>query len=176
MDRHLQRAHDALQHAAGRLTLEQLTVRPAPGAWTIAQILEHLSRAFSGTAEGARRVVAKDQPTARSVDLRAGVRIFLVVECGYLPSGRQAPKSTLPVGVDPAEALPQAIDNLRAMDAALEAAAATFGARVRLMDHPILGPLSARQWRRFHWIHTRHHVRQIVSRVGDSSASLGLPP
>jgi hypothetical protein len=50
------------------------------------------------------------------------------------------------------------------MDLALDGAAARFGARVKLMNHPIIGPLSVRQWRRFHWVHTRHHVRQIIAR------------
>ena len=168
MDPDLQRAHDALQQSAGRLTIDQLTVRPGPGSWTIAQILEHLSRAFSGTAEGARRVLANGHPTARALDVRARLRIFVVVDCGYLPTGRKAPKVTLPVGADPATVLWETMESLRLMDEALEVAAAAFGDRVKLMDHPILGPLSTRQWRRFHWIHTRHHVRQIVARVGET--------
>ena len=170
MDQHLQRASEALWLAAGTLTIDRLTARPSSDKWTIAQILEHLSRAFAGTAEGARRVLAKGHPTARALDAGARLRIFVVVECGYLPTGRKAPNMTLPVGADPATVLSDAIDNLRRMDAALHETARVFGAGVKLMDHPILGPLSTRQWRRFHWIHTRHHVRQIVARAGQSSA------
>ena len=36
-----------------------------------------------------------------------------------------------------------------------------YGARVKVLDHPVLGPLTAKQWRKFHLIHGRHHVRQI---------------
>lgn len=171
MDRHLQRAHNALRRCAGGLTLEQLTARP-PGKWTIAEIIEHLALAFSGTAVGARRVTSaggttlqRRSPQAPRPDLLRSLRAFVVVECGYLPAGRDAPKTVIPVGIDPATALSIATDNLRDMDAALEAAEARFGARVKLMDHPIIGPLSTRQWRRFHWVHTRHHVRQIVART-----------
>jgi hypothetical protein len=85
--------------------------------------------------------------------------------CGYLPSGIQSPKMVLPVGIDPATALSVATENLRQMDRALADAAERFGTRSKLMNHPIIGSLSVRQWRRFHWVHTRHHVRQIVYRA-----------
>jgi hypothetical protein len=87
-----------------------------------------------------------------------------VVECGYLPTGIQAPKMVVPVGIDPATAVPVALSSLRQMDLALDEAAERFGPRVGLMNHPIIGPLSVRQWRRFHWVHTRHHLRQIAAR------------
>ena len=164
MDRYLQRAHDALQQATDGLSFEHLTARSIEGKWTIAEIVEHLSRAFSGTAEGVRRVLVKGNPTSRPADLRGRVRTFVVVQCGYLPTGRKAPKMTTPVGADPATIVAMALDHLRQMDEALSAAAAAFGDRVKLMDHPILGPLSTRHWRKFHWIHTRHHVRQINER------------
>jgi hypothetical protein len=36
-----------------------------------------------------------------------------------------------------------------------------FGAHRKLLDHPILGPLTAAQWRKFHLVHGLHHVKQI---------------
>jgi hypothetical protein len=38
-----------------------------------------------------------------------------------------------------------------------------FGSRRKLLDHPILGPLTAAQWRKFHLVHGLHHVKQIRS-------------
>ncbi len=164
MDRHLQRAHDALQQAAGTLTLDQLSARP-PGKWTIAEILEHLSKTFYYTTAGAEKTLAAGTPTARPASLRKRARQFIVIDCGYLPTGIEAPKLVVPVGIDPATALPEATDNLRQMDAALDKAAARFGANVKLMNHPIVGALSVRQWRKLHWVHTRHHLRQIRKRI-----------
>lgn len=163
MDRHLQRTHDALQQCTGRLTLEQLTARQ-PGKWSIAEILEHLSRAYSHTTSGAQRALTRGGSVARRADLASRLRAFVVVECGYLPTGIEAPKMVVPVGIDPATAVPVALGSLRQMDLALDEAAERFGPRVRLMNHPIIGPLSVRQWRRFHWVHTHHHIRQIVVR------------
>jgi len=50
---------------------------------------------------------------------------------------------------------------LMAMDAAITRCEERFGASPRLMDHPVLGPLTAQQWRKFHWVHGRHHVKQL---------------
>jgi hypothetical protein len=36
-----------------------------------------------------------------------------------------------------------------------------FGTRSRLLDHPILGPLTGSEWRKFHLIHGRHHIKQL---------------
>jgi hypothetical protein len=41
---------------------------------------------------------------------------------------------------------------------------ARLGSWRKLLDHPVLGPLTAREWREFHWIHGRHHVKQILER------------
>ena len=163
MNRFLQRSHDALQECASRLTLGQLTARP-PGKWTIAEILEHLSRAYSHTTAGARKAIAAQKPLSRPVGFGARLRAVVVVECGYLPTGVESPKMVVPVGIDPATALTESTDALRDMDLALAEAGGRFGLHTSVMNHPIIGPLSIRQWRKFHWVHTRHHVRQIVAR------------
>jgi len=36
-----------------------------------------------------------------------------------------------------------------------------FGSSSKLLDHPILGPLTGAEWRKFHLVHGRHHVKQI---------------
>jgi hypothetical protein len=50
---------------------------------------------------------------------------------------------------------------IAAMDEIIAQCEARFGKRTLLLDHPVLGPLTARQWRKFHWIHGRHHLKQI---------------
>ena len=47
------------------------------------------------------------------------------------------------------------------MDKLIAQCEAQYGARNKVLDHPILGPLTARQWRKFHWVHGRHHMKQI---------------
>jgi hypothetical protein len=49
---------------------------------------------------------------------------------------------------------------IAAMDEIIARCEARFGS-AKLLDHPILGPLTGPQWRKFHLIHGRHHVKQI---------------
>ena len=48
------------------------------------------------------------------------------------------------------------------MDAIIGQCEALFGPRVHVLDHPILGPLSASQWRKLHLVHGQHHLKQLL--------------
>ena len=50
------------------------------------------------------------------------------------------------------------------MDEAIAQCEQRYGSRAMVLDHPVLGPLTARQWRKFHLAHGRHHVKQIRER------------
>ena len=70
---------------------------------------------------------------------------------------------TVPGGLSGEEALALARRTLQELDAAAARCAERFGAGVRVANHPILGGFTVGQWRRFHWVHTRHHMRQILA-------------
>jgi hypothetical protein len=64
---------------------------------------------------------------------------------------------------------PSASTEFDAAVKSLAAAAEAFEAKAARpceawIDHPLLGPMSGAQWRRFHVIHARHHFR-IVERA-----------
>ena len=88
-------------------------------------------------------------------------RTMVVVGCGYLPQGRKAPENAVPCGLTPEQVLAEITQKIVAMDAAISHAEQRFGSNVALLDHPILGPLRAQQWRKFHWVHGRHHLKQL---------------
>jgi len=67
-----------------------------------------------------------------------------------------------PQGMAPETVLETLRLHLAAADDALSRCEARFGAGVKIANHPFLGPLTARQWRTFHWVHARHHMKQIV--------------
>jgi hypothetical protein len=48
------------------------------------------------------------------------------------------------------------------MDGLITQCETRFGRSTRILDHPVLGPLTARQWRKFHLAHAQHHVKQIL--------------
>ena len=136
-----------------------------PGKWSCAQIFEHLHLSYTATTEGTLNAMQEGKPLGGRPTLRHRISTFYVAELGLLPSGRKAPQHTIPKDGAGVESLRQFNDALVAMDATLADAEKRFGSRVKLLDHPILGPLTAREWRRFHRTHARHHLKQIAERV-----------
>jgi hypothetical protein len=93
---------------------------------------------------------------------------LVVVNLGYLPRGRKAPERAVPRGMSPEEAQQAIMPELQRMLSGLDDCERRFGARTKILDHPLLGPLTADEWRKFHWIHGRHHARQIRERIEKS--------
>jgi hypothetical protein len=81
---------------------------------------------------------------------------------GYLPAGRKSPAVAEPRGLPTEQVRNEIGAKLVAMDALLAQCESRFGRRVKLLDHPILGPLTAPQWRTLHLVHGRHHQKQLL--------------
>jgi hypothetical protein len=90
---------------------------------------------------------------------------LLVVNLGYVPAGRKAPERATPRGMPPEEVQQAIASELQRMRLGLDDCERRFGAGTKIMDHPFLGPLTAGEWRKFHWVHGRHHARQIRERI-----------
>ncbi len=168
MDAYLQRVIDEMESATEGLADQKLhTLRDAPGKWSAAQKLEHLILAFTGTTRNILNA-AKRNERLRGGTLKERIGTWVVVRLGFMPEGRQAPQNTRPPdvpGVDVRERFRKAV---REMDAALAAREHDCRADHKIAIHPILGPLSAREWRKFHLVHTRHHMAQIrAMRAGE---------
>ena len=152
---------------------ERTTREVSPEAWLIApsgkwnslQVLEHLVLSYTATTKGLLRAMEAGEPQRGKPDLRQRLRRLYVLGVGRFPSGRNAPQHTVPgdgLGEDP---LRRFNDALVAMDSTLADAEKRFGAHTRLLNHPVLGPLTAREWRRFHQVHGRHHLAQVATRL-----------
>ncbi len=138
--------------------------RHSEGKWSAAEVLEHLSLTYSGTVKGFQRCLQAGRPLATATTLKSRVGAYVVTRLGYLPEGRTAPENTRPKGKS-IEAIRASIGPLISeMDELIGNCERLYGSDVCLMDHPIIGPLTARQWRRFHWIHGKHHLKQIKRR------------
>lgn len=142
----------------------ECAARRDPKRWSVCEVVEHLQRAYLGTAKGFERCLEKGQPIATVPSLTQRLQGFVVVNLGYFPEGREAPKHIIPTGELDLQAV---LDAVRRDLARLDGAAANtrkqFG-RARVVDHPILGAFSVDQWLKFHLVHTRHHERQIRAR------------
>jgi hypothetical protein len=167
VDCHLQRLQDEIAAALSGMAAEQLIWHPE-GKWCAAEVVEHLYLTYHGTLRGCERCLQEGKPLARTPTLQERMRTAVVVTLGYMPAGRKAPERSTPRGI-PAEEVVKAIGpELTAMDTAITKCEQRFGKGTRVLDHPILGPLTAQQWRKFHCVHGRHHLKQIL-RLRDQS-------
>ncbi|MGO9518109.1 MAG: DUF1569 domain-containing protein [Candidatus Korobacteraceae bacterium] len=165
---------EQVRREAERLTREMSKAdwhHAPPGKWSCAQIFEHLLLSYGATTQGTLKAMEAGKPLGGRPTLRDRIGTFYVTGLGLLPSGRKAPKHTQPKDSAGLESLRQFNDALVAMDATLTDAEKRFGSRVKLLDHPILGPLTAREWRRFHRTHASHHLKQIAARARKSGSA-----
>ena len=160
MGAYLQRLQEAIASATRGMTAEDLRRHPE-GKWCTLEVLEHLYLTYTGTTKAFERVLEAGKPLARTPLLKDRMRAIVVTGLGYFPEGRKAPERTQPRGMRADEVTREIGPRISAMDEVIAQCEARFGKRTRLLDHPILGPLTAHQWRKFHWVHGRHHVRQI---------------
>jgi Protein of unknown function (DUF1569) len=160
MNAYLERLREAITSATAGMTAEDLMRHPE-GKWSTAEVLEHLYLTYTGTTKAFERCLQAGKPLARAPLLKDRVRTFVVTGLGHLPNGRSAPERTQPRGMPANEVAREIGPRISAMEELIARCEARFGKRTRVLDHPILGPLTARQWRKFHWIHGCHHLKQI---------------
>jgi hypothetical protein len=164
MDNHLKRAQDEIVAASGHLTVEQLT-RSTGWEWSPALILEHLTLTFRLNVSALEKALAAGATKARRPGLRQWLGRVLVLDIGYFPPAR-APEAVVPSGSIPPEEVRAAIAKaLTVLDATLDRAAERFGANTPLLRHAFFAAMTVPQWRKFHWRHTCHHMRQVRRRT-----------
>src|SRR5271156_698579 len=159
MDSLLEELNQALHSAVEGLSLEQIAWHPAQ-KWSAAEILEHLYLTYTGTIKGFERVLDAGRPLGTPASMKQHMRRVVVLSFNYLPEGRKAPKTTVPRGLAPEKVRAEVAVKIAEMDEIIAQCEARFRDS-KLLDHPVLGPLTATQWRKFHWMHGRLHIRQI---------------
>ena len=164
MHPHLQRCREIIEDAT-RGGGAECNARRDPNKWSVAEVVEHLQRAYLGNAKGFERCIEKGQPIATPSTLKQTLQSFAVVTLGYFPEGRRAPKHVIPTGeLDLGAVLDAVRRDLDRLDVAAVKTRERFGGSRKVVDHPILGAFSVDQWLKFHLIHTRHHEKQIRAR------------
>jgi hypothetical protein len=161
MDSRLEELKHAVESAVEGMSEEQLHWHP-DGKWCAAEVLEHLYLTYSGTIKGFEKVMQGGKPLATRASLTHRARGLVVLGLGHLPSGREAPENTRPKGLPEGQVREEIGAKIAAMDAIIAQCEARFGHSISLLDHPILGPLTGAQWRKFHLVHGRHHEKQIL--------------
>jgi DinB superfamily len=160
MDPHLEKLQVELLSALAGVSPERLNWHP-PGKWSTNEVIEHLYLTYTATTKGFSRVVEAGKPKVTSSTWRQRAASLLVLGIGHLPSGRTAPPMAVPRGLPAEKVRGEIAAKIAEMDAMLSACETKFGARTKVLDHVILGPLTIAQWRKFHLVHGRHHIRQL---------------
>lgn len=161
LDPYLKRLWDGIESVVRKMPEDELLRRSATGKWSPAEILEHLNLTYWATIKNMGRRLNAEKPLAARPTLKQRLQTVLVIGAGYFPSGRKSPDYAEPKGA-PAEQLREEIrKRILEMDELIGKCETKFGSHALIAEHPILGPLTARQWRKFHWVHGRHHLRQI---------------
>jgi hypothetical protein len=161
MDSCLEELKQAIESAVEGLSSEQLSWHPAD-KWCAAEVLEHLYLTYTGTIKGFTKVLEGGKPLVTRASLKHRMRTLVVVGFKHMPEGRQAPTNTRPKGLPGMKVRSEVGAKIVEMDAIIAQCEARFGRGNRLLDHLILGPLTASQWRTFHFVHGRHHVKQLL--------------
>lgn len=139
----------------------QLRHVPAPGSWSIAQVVEHLTLAEELTAKGLRNPKVVERRGSR---LAAGLRLRILKLLFGKPfvRARVPSRALLPEGSASLDVLER-----RWLEAAadIEAFLRDLPAerqQERLFRHPVTGWLTLGQMLEFHHSHIGHHARQIT--------------
>ncbi|HWP38594.1 MAG TPA: DinB family protein [Gemmatimonadales bacterium] len=138
--------------------------RRVPGKWSLAQIIRHVAIGVDYSATTFEGRAARTDMRRRSTPGQAIMR-HLILGLGKFPKGREAPAGSVPEDRPDAEA---AVAQVRMGIARFEALVETWPQErwTRIfVKHPVLGDLNLPEWIRFHYVHCRHHSRQIQARL-----------
>ncbi len=168
MDKSLQALKDEMRSAVEDLDAAQTQLRPRqrPAAWSIQQIVEHLLLTYAWTAEVFQSRLARGNATKKAPTALQRIMQSAIVTCGYFPPGRGAPEPVQPKATTELLSGKELFSLVEAEVSRLEdlstQAEEKFGSG-RSVTHFLLGPMSMRQWGRFHLVHARHHLKQIAA-------------
>lgn len=169
MSPELEQIRREVERVTGTMSPDDWSYTP-PGKWSCAQILEHLLLSYTATTKGTQTAIQMGKPLGGAPRLKDRLATFYVARLGFLPPGRMAPKVATPSNGAGVQSLRQFNDALVAMDATLTDAEKRFGSVAKILDHPMLGPLSAQDWRRVHRTHARHHLKQVGKRLREANS------
>jgi DinB superfamily len=171
MDSYLERLQQAIASATSGMTADELT-HHAEGKWCAAEILEHLYLTYTGTQKAFARCLKAGKPLAGVPTFKQRAAATAVTGFGYFPKGRKSPAPVLPRGMSVEKVVADIGPQIAAMDKIIAQCEQRYGSRIKVLDHPVLGPLTATQWRKFHLAHGCHHVKQILERRKSASKSV----
>jgi hypothetical protein len=136
-----------------------------PHCWSVQQIIEHLVLSMDATRTALEERLEKGRPGRNLHRSRTEWALqLMILSAGHMPKGVGAPREITPSATLPATGVRELTERLEAsielLDATLDQCRHRFGME-RVGRHFLLGPLRIDQWRRYHVLHLRHHLKQM---------------
>ena len=166
MDVQLASLHTEFERELSGVSAHAAELHPGGDArrWSVQQVMEHLVLTYRVTQRVLKERLEKGRVTQATPGAAQWVAKQFVIGCGVMPRGRQAPANVFPgeefARKDGAELAMAMRDGLQSMDRLLDECVSRFGTG-KIASHQFFGPISAAEWRRFHQVHGRHHLRQL---------------
>jgi DinB superfamily len=160
MSSYLEELSKRLEAATSGMNDDTL-MRAPEGKWCAAEVLEHLRLTYTGTSKMLERNRDKAVVEPAPTDERTQAARQLIFEKGGFFQGLKAPEFATPKPPCSPQVKVRVMEDLRRLAEILDEAEQRRGKDANLGNHFALGPLTAEQWRRFHYEHGCHHAKQI---------------
>jgi hypothetical protein len=173
----LDEASGTLKHAMESIPADRRSERPAPGRWSAAEVIEHLSLAEGGFATWITSGIEKARAaglgneTAERTGLPDRIRTIL----GDRINRRQAPERVQPKGDMTADASLQALSKGERRLRTVLSLADGLALNEVIVEHPSLGPFNVYQWIELIAEHRRRHAAQIAE-IGTTFSGVTRSP
>jgi Protein of unknown function (DUF1569) len=161
MSEYIVRLQEAIASSIRGMSHEDMLRKPE-GKWSTAEILEHLYLSYTGTVKGCERSLSLENLDLPPQTLSQRLKTLVIVRLGYFPRGIKAPLVVVPKGTPVEQVVAGTSEQIKKMEQLIARCESRYGKQAKLLKHPVLGGLTGDQWRKFHWVHGRHHVRQII--------------
>ena len=161
---HIDRTRARLLAAVEGLSEEQQTFSPAPGRWSVAELVEHLSMVEGNVAGLLDRLLGKaGESGAAGADTPALFADPVSIE-EFVERSRgvklEAPERIRPTGLSLADSLARLRESRAALHSLRPRVERADGRALRF-PHPAWGPLDLYQWLLFLGAHEDRHLAQI---------------
>ncbi|MGD0957030.1 MAG: DinB family protein [Candidatus Acidiferrales bacterium] len=140
----LAESRERLLRMAQRLSREQLHYRPAPGRWTVAECVEHITT-VEGRVLGLIQTTLETGPDSSKRSVMEGKDAALIADVAGRVTRFQAPEILAPTGRWPDDQLLKEFEGARQRTRDFAASTAA-DLRRHFFRHPVLGELDLYQW------------------------------
>jgi hypothetical protein len=168
--------HPVLKSALGPLaaaitvlSVEEAQVAPTPGQgrWCAQQVLEHLILSYELTSRELKKQIVSGRVPRNRRNLLEFLLRMQTIGLAQMPFGIPTMRALRPLEWEPesgAMIAARFLEAAESMDALLVTCRKTFGIQA-CGEHPFFGVMRVDEWRRYHAVHARHHLKQLKDAI-----------